>query len=126
MRPVRVQIQPLLETLNKNRTQHRAVFEEALEGYRKEAIRVLDGHIAELKSGKPKRVYVSVPYPEDHTADYDAAIGLLNLSVDDFAELDEASYKCFVLDDWNWKRQWAASNSGYVSAQTAKSLDEFN
>lgn len=113
MRPVRVDKNQVLTTLKANRENHRKIFEEALEGYRTEAIKQLDEHIKELKSGKPKRTYINVPYPEDHTEDYDTAIELLEMSVDNEIELDVETFKAFYKDAWGWKQQFLASNSGY-------------
>lgn len=113
MRPVRVNKSAVLTALYQNRKTHREIFEEALEGYRKEAISQLENHITELKSGKPKRTYFSIPFPEDHTDDYDDAIEMLEMSVDDTIDLDAETFKAFYKDDWGWKNQFLMSNSGY-------------
>lgn len=113
MRPVNVNRQQILDTLKANRAAHRTIFEEAIEGYRAEVIKQLEAHIDEVKSGKPKRTYISIPMPEDHTSDYDDAIGLLELTPDDKIELDMETYKAFYQDNWGWKMQFLMSNSGY-------------
>lgn len=120
MRPVNVDRGQVLDILKQNRAQHRKIFDEAVKGYRKEVIRQLKAHIREMESGKPKRTYISIPLPEDHTQDYDDAIGLLELTEDVLIEMDVETYKSFYKDDWTWKRQFLASNSGY--SQTAYTL----
>lgn len=113
MRPVRVDKATVLVTLKENRAKHRDIFLEAIEGYRTEVIEQLERHIVEMKSGKPKRTYISIPYPEDHTSDYDDAIDMLEMSVDSVVELDSDAFQAFYKDKWGWKNQFLASNSGY-------------
>lgn len=122
MKPITVKKDELLATLKANRDAHRKIFEEALEGYRTEAIRLLEEHIDRIKSGKPKRVYVTIPYPEDHTEDYDNAIAMLEMDIGDTIQLDEESFLHYVRDQWQWKRQFLTSNAFYSA--TAASLTE--
>jgi hypothetical protein len=116
---------PLIAKLKENREKHRAVFEEALEGYREKAVQALQKNIDNIKAGRPHRVYISLQLPEDYTREYDAAIGLLELSVDDTVELDEKGYKNFYLDRWDWTQSWATNSKGYTSATTNRMLDEY-
>lgn len=113
MRPITVDKGPLLATLRKNRDAHRAIFEEALEGYRKKAIEVFEDRLAQIKSGKGFQSYVSLAEPDDHTNDYDVAIAMIEMSVHDQIELDELSFRQFVRDEWQWKKQFLMTNSGY-------------
>ena len=34
--------------------------------------------------------------------------------VDDEITLTCSQFGCFVMDDWEWKEQWAVSNIGYM------------
>ena len=126
MRPVRVDKAKLLTDLKANRDAHRAIFEEAVEGYRIEAVKQLEGHIKRIKKGSLKRVYISMPTPADHTQDYDNAIGMLKMSIDDTVELDESAYRWFVMDQWDWKQAFLATNSAYsvTAEQSMKDADD--
>jgi len=117
MRPVRVDKKTVLKKLKENRKTHRDIFEEVVIGYRAEVIKQLEKHIKQMKSGKPKRTYISIPSPEDHTDDYDVAIEMLEMSLDDSIDMDTETFQAFYKDDWGWKQQFLASNSGY--SQTA-------
>lgn len=103
----------LVEALEVNRKGHREIFEEAREGYKKEAVKQLEDYIQRIKSGSLKKVYVSLPVPEEHTDDYDRALQMIDMSNDDVFVLDESDYQSFVQDDWGWKRQFITSNSFY-------------
>lgn len=122
MRPVKVNKQELLKSLKKNREAHHGIFLEALEGYRKEAIKVFSENLDKVKNGEPFPHYVNLVQPIDHTADYDVAIGLLEFGLDNTVDLDEESYRHFVLDDWDWKQQFLSTNSYYslTAASMAK------
>jgi len=63
--------------------------------------------------------------PKDYTGEYDRAIKMLEMSVDETIEITSAEFQNFVQDIWNWSRDWALSNSGYVkSGKFAGLLDE--
>lgn len=113
MHRITVKKDDLRKAIQKNRDGHRAIFEEAVEGYRKEAVKLLEGHIARIKSGKVLRVSVSLPEPSDHTSDYDRILAMLDMSVDDEILLDENDFAAYVMDDWVWKSQFITTNSAY-------------
>jgi len=109
----------LLEKLKENRAAHRGIFEEAVEGYRSEAVKQLEAHIERIKSGKMPTVFVRLEAPEDHTDEYDVVIGMLEMDLDDRVELTQADYRAYVMDDWNWKNQFLTSNSLYSGTARA-------
>lgn len=119
MENVKVDKKAALTELRKNRDAHRAIFLEALAGYKAQALEILEKHIADIKEGKIHRVSVSLPQPEEHTKDYDKAIKMLEMSVDKTIEIDEQSFTCYIMDDWSWKRQFLTSNSSYSNMALA-------
>lgn len=102
-----------LQVLRKNREAHRAIFLEACEGYKSKALELLENHVAEIKAGKLVRISVALPFPEDHTKDYDRVIRMLDMSINAGIEIDENTFASYIMDDWAWKRQFLHSNSGY-------------
>jgi hypothetical protein len=125
MNDVKVKKSEALEILRKNREAHHKIFAEALDGYKKQAIELLEKHIQAIKAGRVARVRVSIPEPEDYTRKYDRAIRMLEMSVDDIIELDEETFAQFVMDDWDWKRQFLSTNARYSAsaAAAAQSLE---
>ncbi len=115
---VTVQKQDILTVIRSNRTAHRDIFKEAVEGYRKKALELLEKRIAEVKAGK-FFTYVQMSLPEDHTRDYDRVIGMLEHHQGTDIELLEADYAMYVQDDWEWKRQFLMSNSAYSGTAAA-------
>jgi|WetSurMetagenome_2_1015567.scaffolds.fasta_scaffold45751_3 hypothetical protein len=104
----------LLEILKENKKNHRAIFEKAVEGFRKQSIEALEKKIEKIKKGKLENIMVNFPVPEDHTIDYDRVIRMVELTEEQELKLDEDESAMYIMDDWAWKRQWTASNSMYT------------
>jgi hypothetical protein len=115
---VTVDKQEILGIIRKNREAHKAIFAEAVEGYRKKAVELLERRIAEVKEGR-FFTYVQMTQPEDHTWDYDRILKMLEHHHGEEIALIEADYAMYVLDDWQWKRQFLASNSAYSGTAAA-------
>ena len=115
----------LLEILKKNKEEHREIFVEALEGYKKKVIDLLESRLAAIKSGLKVNLYFQVTEPVDQTKDYERAIGMLEMSLEDEVELNEQDYKCYVMDDWTWKHQFLTSNPFY-SGKAASTLASYS
>ena len=120
MRAIRVDKDDLLKKVQKNRDAHRGIFEEAVEGYRKRSVEILEEHIQKIKAGKLEEVHVRLPRPSDHTKDYDRVIEMLEMHEDTSIEIDEDHFASYVMDDWSWKNEFLATNSTYSA--TAKRL----
>jgi hypothetical protein len=118
MKEVRINKAKLLEIVPRNRTDHRNIFLAAQEKYRETVIRVLDESLAAARSKRPFELarIVQLVQPQDHTAEYDKVIRMLELTEDTIIALDDAEFQRFVQDQWGWTRSWAASNSLYTKS----------
>lgn len=118
MNEVKVKKVELLEILKKNRADHRDIFLKAQEGYRKAAIEELDRQLNDARNGKPFLLtrFTALVQPKDYTGEYDRAILMLQMSVDDIVTIEKEQFANFVQDKWQWSRAWAASNSSYTSS----------
>jgi hypothetical protein len=106
----------LLETLSKNREEHRAVFLEAMAGYKAKVLQLLDEHTERVKNNGIEQVNIHLPMPSDHTEDYDRAIATLKWTLLDEVELTIQEFDMYVRDSWGWKREWTTSNSVYAAS----------
>jgi hypothetical protein len=113
---IRVRKHELLDKLTTNREAHRALFLEAQEGYKIKAIKELEAALARARNGAAGHVFVSLPFPEDHTKDYDHIIAMVEMSVDDLFELNQNDFARYVLDDWEWKAAFTQSVMAYTAA----------
>lgn len=110
---IRVKRETLLEVLKSNRDSHRATFEEAMEGYRRKSIEILEDHIKRIKDDAPEKIVVSLPIPDDHTDEYDRVIEMIEWSIDDEFWLSGHEFDQFVRDNWGWKAAFLATASAY-------------
>jgi hypothetical protein len=126
MENIKVNKAELISTLQKNRAQHRKIFEEACAGYEKEVIRELQAQLKRAKEGIRRSIYISIAAPTDQTKEYDRAIAMLNMSVDNEVMLSERDFQCYVLDDWSWKQDFLKSSSLYsqTAARALAAADE--
>ena len=115
MKPINMDKDTLLKILRENRSKHRTVFEDALEGYAAHAEKILKEHLAALRKGQTPDIRIILDRPEDHTKDYDRVIGMLTYHLGTTFELDEQSFKQYVDDDWAWKRQWIDTGNQYAA-----------
>ncbi len=117
MKQVRVDKAKLLAILKTNRDEHRGVFIEAQKKFREIAIKALDQQLKCARNGRPFQLVSlsALAAPEDHTADYDRSIQMLEMSVDDQILVDEREFQNYVQDVWQWSREWAVSNMRYVN-----------
>lgn len=114
MRQMRVPKDVLLSALEKNRDEHRATFLKAQEGYRAAVIAELDKMLCDARDGNKIKRAVSWPEPEDHTGDYEQAIAMLGMCVDDEIDITADDFQRFVMDEWGWKASWTQTTSTYV------------
>lgn len=123
MEKVKVDKAALLRTLEANRAKHRQIFEEACDGYQKAVVAELEKQLKRAKAGIRQTMYVSIPAPIDQTKEYDRAIAMLKMSIDQEVLLSEQDFSCYVLDDWAWKQQFLTSSRPY-STRAASLMDE--
>lgn len=127
MKTITVPKAELLSKLVENKETHREVFEEALEGWRQTSIVELDALAEKLKSGKVVPVVsMHLPAPQDHTRDYERAIAMLEMDINDEVELTLGEFSQYVMDDWAWQREFLTSNSGYSGTAAALSASRYD
>ena len=113
---VRVRKDDLLERIKKNRDEHRAIFEEALEGWKKKVIEELEKRYQDAFNGKKFDIAIYLPRPEDHTDEYDTVIELLTMSLDEELELTQQEFANYALDKWKWQAAFLTSSINYGSS----------
>jgi hypothetical protein len=61
-------------------------------------------------------------FPENHTKDYERAIRMMQASIYDEVRLSEQEFDSYVLNNWDWKEKFIASNTFYVNNFRTKGL----
>lgn len=113
MQSMRMKRVELLEALTKNLADHRQTFLEAQKGYRTQMIKELDQMLQDATNNKRIKRGVSMPEPEDHSKDYETAIRMLSMCVDEELEIEMDDFGRYVMDDWGWKTRWSETVSNY-------------
>lgn len=106
----------LLAALKENREKHAAAFEKAKAGYIKVMRQSLEKHLQDLRRGEMIHRIISDAPPDDHTADYDDVISMMEWAKGGEVELTQQQFKQYVKDDWGWKDSWVTSNTAYLEA----------
>ena len=123
MEKIKVNKTELLSILESNRSKHRQIFEEACDGYQKAVIKELEAQLKRAKEGIRRSMFINISAPVDQTKEYDRAIAMLKMSVEQEVFLSEQDFRCYVLDDWDWKQKFLTSSRDY-SARAASLLDD--
>jgi hypothetical protein len=103
-----------LTKVKQNREQHAATYDKAMQVYREEAIAEIEKLLADAKAGEIRHA-ISMTKPEKHLAEYDQAITMLEMSVDDVIELDEVEFAQYVMDKWSWATTFERSTVSYAA-----------
>ena len=108
----------LLERLRANRESHRETYRRATTAYQDKIVNELQTMIKLVVDGHFHDPYAlsRLPVPEDHTEDYDTAIEMLELDTRKEVLLDNRSFRAYIRDEWEWKRNWVANTQRYSDA----------
>lgn len=114
----------LIKAITENRNNHRAAFEAALKAYRDEVIETLENQLDQAKRGDRIPRGHGLVCPMDMTKEYDQILDILDMTTDEEIELSQQEFGQYVLDQWNWKTQFANSTCAYLE-NTGAELDSF-
>ena len=110
----------LLTKLKENRAKHEKEYAAAKEGFRKLLIEELEEKLADAKAGERVELSFENTKPVSHLKDYDDVIGMLEFSTEVEITINHQQYRQYVLNEWDWTRQWQTSNVAYLSAALGK------
>lgn len=116
MRSVKVEKAELLSIVRENKKKHVKEFDESVKDYKKAALKVAKEHVDLAKSGdldQISKIRAMPARPTSYEKEYDRAIRMLELSVEDTIELEDDVFNQLVLDEWTWKHQFVASSALY-------------
>jgi hypothetical protein len=114
-RLIKVEKQRLIDTVTENRAEHRGQFLEAQQVYRERVIEELDKRLREVRNGSPITLGFRLPEPVDYTRYYDEALAGLDWEVEDQVYLSQDEFNRLVLNNWEWKQNFAATSLSYLS-----------
>lgn len=117
MQNIRLPKDEILNRIKENRTEHVEIVEEARQNYKQQMVEKLQEKINDVEAGKDVSHHIDLPKVVDHTEDYDRAIEMIEMSVEDTLIMSTEDYARYVNDDWDWKHQFRMSNAGYTTGK---------
>ena len=138
MEKVRVLKSELLTRLKENKEQHVSDYEDAHLIWRDDQVDAIDLMLADEEEAFKKRqealkdlrtkmidweedddsekaIYLGHnTEPESHEKEYDTAITMLEMSMDDSMTIEKGLFRQLVMDMWDWKQQFEAVTSMYL------------
>lgn len=118
MTSVKVSRDALVKTIRENRAKHVAEYKEALAGWRVDYEEWLRDTLEDVIHAEPERALFSTgfskPKPTSHESEYDTALQMLEMSIDDSVILLDEEFRQLVQDQWHWKQTFSAINSAYL------------
>lgn len=118
MRSVKLNKVELLGIVRENKEKHISAYKEAVEDYLKAARKIVDYNVDRVNSGVLTEIAMCKPMPaapKSYEDEYSRAIRMLELSVETEIDLEADIFNQLVLDEWNWKNQFAMMASTYKS-----------
>lgn len=108
----------LIEALKANRSKHVEEHQMALKGWREQFLVHLTAQIECLEADDWARFQIpgALARPPSFVHDYDVALKMFEMSVDEEIELDGPQFQAFVMDDWGWKAAFTANVANYSKA----------
>lgn len=112
MDSVKINRDELLKIVRENHDKHVKEYKEAIEDYKKAVIKISEENITLVNEGNLQ--LKALPHKTtSYEANYNRAIRMLELSVDDVIELNQYDFAKLVLDEWEWKEMFSTMNSTY-------------
>jgi hypothetical protein len=124
---IKMNREKLVETMKTNLEQHIKTYNKAVQEYlldlddaMSKNARTTRKAIASAKeSGKIENLWVdykNLPQkPTSYEDQYVVKIAMFDNSADPTIELDEQEFKQYMLDQWGWKNQFAATTASYIN-----------
>ena len=109
-----IKVVDLAEAIQENMEVHREDFLQAQKVYSKEIVKWLEQSLEDARNGNKIVRHITLPEPEDHTADYERALRMLAMCQDTTIMISQHEFAQYVMDDWGWKAGWSATMSNYV------------
>jgi len=118
MNAVKINRLELLKIVRENKDKHIVDFAESVEDYKKAALKIAESNLALVQTGdvdKIAKIQMQPGKPVSYETNYNRAIRMLELSVEEVIEVEEDVFNQLVLDEWAWKNSFVASASLYKS-----------
>lgn len=117
MNSVKMNRKELLKIVKDNAKKHVVEFKESVEDYKLAVVKIASANLKAAKTADLEKFkFRAMPNPPTSYEDnYNRAIRMLELSVEDVIDIEEHIFNQLVLDEWGWKQQFTAMSAMYKS-----------
>ena len=118
MNNVNINRDELLAIVRDNKEKHIEQFKESIADYKKAALQIAKDNLALVRTGQVEeiaKVKNMPPKPVSFENEYNRAIRMLELSVDETIMLEQDVFNQLVLDEWHWKHTFMTNSTTYKS-----------
>ena len=121
---VTIEKSKLLAKLKENREEHKRIYEQALVNWEKAVKQNILAVIYEFNAKKHLNLskITQLSKPVSYVTEYDDAIQLVEWTESDTITLEQREFNQYVLDKWQWMRNFAANSTAYLDEFSNKSL----
>lgn len=121
MKTIKISKEKLLYELERNRSEHKAIYEEAVEGWEQQVIQGLTEALTKAIDGEEYITDLDLDEPPCHLDQYDNIIARVKWHEDDTIELDHREFNQFILDQWDWQYSFLTNAVMYSSSSSSSS-----
>jgi hypothetical protein len=112
---IKVKKSELLTIVENNRKKHKEEYLESSKAFRAKAAEVISNELDNIILGKDFSIQFNLMKPVSYLKEYDLAIKMLQMSIDDEVELDRSEFAQLVNDEWHWKSSFKLSQFSNAS-----------
>jgi hypothetical protein len=112
MNTVKVNVYNLLEKLESNLGKHKMEYDDMMLNYKLQSIAALQVSLNNFTTDIFEFA-VTPRKPVEHIKDYQRAILMLQMSVEEIIELTEREFSELVMDEWQWKHEFEMTKTLY-------------
>jgi len=119
MEKIKVNKNELISVLKTNRDKHAQKYTEASAGYVMMVETELKKKLKEVRSGNDFDLnFHHLQKPESHVENYNDAIGMLEVSIDENISISMEDYLKYYKNKWEWCNYWSSQNTAYLTHYT--------
>ena len=115
MNSLKFDVQETIQKVLTNKDKHEAKYLEARIGWKEACLDSLRANMDLIEGGESPTYPYSLPKkPKDHREDYDFILFMLTNTTDDKILLDEYQVRQYLMDEWDWTKEWELTNTLYT------------
>ena len=118
MNEIKMNRKELLKIVKENLKKHLTDYAESVEDYKAGALKVATANLKIAKTGDIDKFHQIKGLPQrpvSYEKEYNRAIRMLELSVDEEIMVEQDTFNQLVLDEWHWKNSFVAASMSYKS-----------